>query len=105
PHPSRQSRRLCSHTSQNRLSAADRDDLRPGAAGYSVVLAAGYQGLSAADAVQYKLLPARVQLAEHIVEQQHGVLARLLQMYLPLSELYRERRGALLPLRGKGARA
>ena len=71
------------------------------ALGNAVVLAAGYKRLAAAYAVEDELLPPRVQLAQHVVEQEYRILLRLLQVYLPLAELDGEGRGALLAWEAK----
>ena len=71
----------------------------------TVVLAAGDERLSAAYPVEYELLPPCVQLAEHVVEQQHGVFSRLLQVYFALGQFDAQRGSALLALGREGARA
>ena len=83
-----------------RLYPALFDEQHPSAraAGYALILTAGYKRLPAADAVQYKFLTAAVKLGQHIVQQQYGILPRFGKEYLPLRQLQRQRRRARLPL-------
>ena len=64
-----------------------------------VVLAAGDEYLSALYPVQDVFLPPGIQLAEHVVQQHHRILAHGVFMDLPLRQLQAQRRRAYLPLR------
>ena len=66
-----------------------------------VVLAAGDKHLPAADAVEDKFLPPGVQLAEHVVQQQHRVFPDDLPVDLPRRQLQGQGRCPCLPLGGK----
>ena len=64
----------------------------------AVGLAAGDEHLPGADLVQHKILPPRVQLRQHIVQQQHRLFAGVAAQQLPLGELETDGRRARLPM-------
>lgn len=51
------------------------------------VLTAGNEHLSVPDAVQNEVLPAAVKLGQHIIQQQHGIFAVLIEKQLALGKL------------------
>ena len=63
-----------------------------------VVFAAGDEHLSALNAVEHEFLPPGVQLAEHIIQQQHRIFAHSVFVNLPLSQLDGQRSRPGLPL-------
>ena len=67
------------------------------------VLAAGDHDLTRRYAVEHKVLTAAVKLAEHVVEQQHRLLAVLVEEQLPLGEFKRQCAGPHLSLRAEGS--
>ena len=77
--------------------------LAAGALGNALVLAAGDERLSAAYAVEDKLLTAHIQFAQHIVQQQDRVLARFVKVNFTLGKLYRQCRRPRLTLTCKAA--
>ena len=76
----------------------DEQHLPAGALGDALVLTAGDQRLSAADTVEDKFLPPRIELGEHVVEQQDRILAGLFQKNLAFGQFEGERRRPCLTL-------
>ena len=60
--------------------------------------------MPAAYAVEHKLLPLRVKLGQHIVEQQYRIFAGLVEIDLALGKLYGKRGCARLALACEAAR-
>ena len=67
-----------------------------------VRLAAGDEHLAAADLVEDEILPQRVQLGEHVVQQQYRLLAGILPENVPLGQLEADRAGPGLALGAEG---
>lgn len=67
------------------------------------VLAAGNHDLTRRYAVEHKVLTAAVKLAEHIVKQQHRILAVLIEEKLTLGKFKRQCSGPHLSLRAEGS--
>ena len=68
------------------------------------LLAAGNQDLPHADVVEHEILTPPVELAQHVVEQQHRVLPAVLVHQLAFGELEHQRAGAHLALRAEPGR-
>ena len=79
------------------------DDLPSRSSGDFLPLAAGDEGLAAADAVQNEFLPAWVQLAQNIIQQQNRVFPAFLQVDFPLRQLQGQGRRPGLALGGKAS--
>ena len=92
-----------SDLSGQQLSPLDAD--RFADVGGLFLLAAGDEDLAVLDAVQDEVLAARIQLGEHVVQQQHRQLAGVRLEEIPLRQLQTDGGGTSLALGAEGLEA